>query len=137
MDKNFINPVKGRISGFWGKRIHPVSKKESFHNGVDVAVAEGTPILCPANGKVIMADVLDDNAGGIQLKIQADGFIFGFAHCKSLKVRSTEEVFQGEVVAYSGHTGIGTGPHLHFTVRKGTNPNGITCNPLDYFDFKS
>ena len=63
MNKDFINPVKGRISGSWGKRIHPVSKKESFHNGVDIAVPEGTKILCPADGKVIMADVLDDDAG--------------------------------------------------------------------------
>src|SRR5688500_11382750 len=48
-----VQPVTGRISSGFGNRVHPISGKESFHNGVDIAVSTGTDIYSPANGKVL------------------------------------------------------------------------------------
>jgi murein DD-endopeptidase MepM/ murein hydrolase activator NlpD len=140
MNNGFINPVKGPISCKFGNRIHPVTKAAQFHNGVDVAVAYAN-IACPADGKVLVVDTVDDNSGGLQLKmlhkVNGLNYVTGYAHLSKIYVKTGDVVKQGQVVAVSGRSGIGTGPHLHFTVRKGKDPNSATSNPIDYFDFKS
>jgi len=136
MNKQFINPVKGKVTSKYGDRIHPVTKAKKFHNGVDIGIPIGTTIVSPANGKVILADTLDDDAGGLQLKIQHDGFVTGYAHLSKILVKVGDIVKQGDIVCKSGNSGAGTGAHLHFTLRKGTNPSGTTIDPLTMFDFK-
>jgi murein DD-endopeptidase MepM/ murein hydrolase activator NlpD len=141
IESSFMNPVLGHITGKWGERIHPVTRKKSFHSGVDLGVPEGTQIKAPANGKVILVDKLDDDSGGLQLKIQhhlpEGDFITGYAHLKGIEVSLGMQVNKGDIIAISGHTGIGTGPHLHFTLRTGILPHSATIDPLLYFDFKS
>lgn len=147
MNKAFINPVIGRITCLFGNRIHPVTKQKQFHSGVDIAVVEGTPIKCPADGLVMMADSEEQSKdhGGFELKVlhtvteegRLVNYVTGYAHLKEIKVKKGERVLQGNVIALSGHTGIGTGPHLHFTLRQNSNINAPTIDPLKHFDFKS
>ncbi len=133
MEENqFINPVEGRITSKYGNRIHPITGvKMSYHNGVDIAVSEGTPVLCPANGKVLKS--YSNATGGNQVIIQHDnGWKTGYAHLQRGVFPVGTKVEQGTVIAYSGNTGKSTGAHLHFTL---TDPQGTKQNPEDYFTF--
>ncbi len=133
MEENqFINPVEGRITSKFGKRIHPITGVlQSEHNGVDIAVSWGTPIICPANGKVLKS--YSNATGGNQLIIEHDnGWRTGYAHLQRAVLPIGTKVEQGTVIAYSGNTGKSTGAHLHFTL---TDPQGVKQNPEDYFTF--
>lgn len=95
------------------------------HNGTDYRASVGTPVLAPADGKV--QSIYDTERGGKQLVLLHDnGYKTGYAHLNSYNVNFGERVKQGEQIALTGNTGIGTGPHLHFTV---TDPAGNKLDP--------
>jgi len=125
----FRKPVPGRLTSPFGNRINPVTDEKQFHNGVDLAAPIGTPVLCPAAGKV--TNVYTNDIGGLQLIItHANGWRTGYAHLSKVNVKEGATVKDGQIVALTGDTGRGTGPHLHFTL---TNSANTKVNPIDYF----
>ena len=124
-------PVKGRITSPFGDRIHPVTKVKTFHNGIDISCVEGSEVVCPADGRVILVDNIDDTSGGLQLVIQHGNFRTGYAHLSKINVKMSEKVKTGQVVALTGNTGIGTGSHLHFTY---TDAKGEKQDPQQFFN---
>lgn len=128
-----IAPLKGRITSPFGYRVHPITKqRSSFHNGIDIAAPVGTPIVAPANGKV--SEAWDHERGGICLAmITTDGIRFGFAHLNKRLKKVGDVVKIGEPIAECGNTGASTGPHLHFTMKKGRE----WLNPTVYIDFET
>lgn len=130
-------PIKGRVSSKFGQRVHPVTHNKSFHNGVDIAVEIGTSIRSPWSGLVIKSDVKHEDTtdkGGIEVKIKHDnGYTTGYAHLSRSIVIVNDRVEEGEIIALSGNTGIGTGAHLHMTLR---NFKGELIDPLTVFTFK-
>lgn len=122
----FVWPAPGykRITSDFGWRVHPIYKTKKYHSGIDIGVPWGKKIVAAGNGKVIYADwyggygqtVMIDHGGGI---------VTLYAHNSSLKVKPGSIVKAGDTVAISGSTGLSTGPHLHFEVRK----NGEVVNP--------
>ncbi len=121
-------PVSGRITSKFGYRIHPIYKVRKMHTGVDFAASRGTPIHAAAAGVVVHSGrwggygncVIIDHGGGLATL---------YAHCSSLAVAVGEKVKQGQVIARVGSTGLATGPHLHFEVRK----NGTPVDPMKEF----
>ena len=117
----FIWPLNGILtSGFgyrWGR----------MHEGIDIAVAEGTPILAAASGTVIMAGY-NGGYGNYTCIDHGGGLSTCYAHQAGYAVTSGQSVGQGQVIGYSGNTGSSTGPHLHFEVRI----NGAATDPLGY-----
>jgi len=121
---SFLRPVGGRITSGFGYRVHPILKVRKFHTGVDIGAPSGTPIKAAADGTVIHAArwggygncIIIDHGGGVSTL---------YAHCSSLAVGTGRQVKQGQVVGYVGSTGLSTGPHLHFEVRR----NGTPVNP--------
>jgi len=113
-------PVQGRITSPFGDRVHPVTKTEEFHNGVDLAAAIGTPVVCPLPGKV--NQVYNNDIGGLQLIIvHTNGWRTGYAHLSKVNVKVGDTVKDGQIVALTGNSGRGTGPHLHFTLTDTAN----------------
>jgi murein DD-endopeptidase MepM/ murein hydrolase activator NlpD len=114
-------PVSGPVtSGFgirWGR----------MHEGIDIAVAEGTPVRAAAAGTVIYAGWLG-GYGNLVVVDHGNGLSTAYAHNSSLGVGVGQSVAAGEVVSYSGNTGNSTGPHVHFEVRV----NGSAVDPLGY-----
>lgn len=112
------SPVKNaRLSSRFGYRTHPVTKKRKKHRGLDFAVNTGTPIYATADGAVEVARKSNLGSGNF-LRIQhSHGFSSSFSHMKSFKVRSGEFVEKGQLIGYSGNTGMSSGPHLHYEVR--------------------
>jgi murein DD-endopeptidase MepM/ murein hydrolase activator NlpD len=128
---SMIWPVPGynHISSGYGNRWHPVHKEYRMHTGIDisgggingkdaVAVADGTVILSQTYGGYGNC-VIVDHGGGITTV---------YAHGSKLLVSVGQKVKSGQAVMKIGSTGVSTGPHLHFEVRK----NGSHVNPLPY-----
>jgi len=100
----------------------------SDHQGVDIAGRYGDPIMASDGGVVLFAD----NYGGFGnlVKIQHEnGDITYYAHCSEILVREGDAVFQGDVIAYMGMTGVANGVHVHFEFHPG---GGDAVDPLDH-----
>jgi murein DD-endopeptidase MepM/ murein hydrolase activator NlpD len=114
-------PVSGPVtSGFgprWGR----------MHEGIDIAVPEGTSVGAAAAGVVIYAGWLG-GYGNLVVVDHGDGLSTAYAHNSGFAVSVGSNVSQGEVIAYSGNTGNSSGPHVHFEVRV----NGGAVDPLGY-----
>ncbi|MCL2565883.1 MAG: peptidoglycan DD-metalloendopeptidase family protein [Defluviitaleaceae bacterium] len=113
------------VTSLYGYRIHPISGNIERHWGLDIGLAEGTPILSGQDGTVIFAA----DAGGYGLLVVIDngeGLVSRYAHCSALYVSVGDEVVAGDIIARVGSTGQSTGAHLHLEVIK----NGRHLNPL-------
>ncbi len=114
-DSQFIWPVRGVVTSLFGMR------DGSPHEGIDISVPEGTPVVAAGDGKVIFA--ADHGAYGNVVIIQhADNYFTVYAHNSKLLVQEGQTVKAGEKIALSGSTGRSSGPHLHFEVRIGAKP---------------
>ena len=112
-------PVAGTITSPQGYRTDPITGEVSYHSGTDIAAPEGTPILAAADGTVTIANALDSWGGSYGYHVKLDhggGLTTLYAHCSSICVTVGQQVKAGQVIAYVGHTGRATGPHLHFEV---------------------
>lgn len=118
-------PVKGEITSPFGNRVHPIKKTTMFHNGIDIGVPSGTPVISPASGKV--TNLYWEETGGNQLVIKHNnGYTTGYAHLSSYLVKVGDKVRKGQKIGHTGATGKVTGPHLHLTMR---NPKNEYTDP--------
>ena len=118
--------VSHRISSPFGRRNAPTAGASTFHKGVDIACAYGTPIYAAAAGKVVTATY--NNSCGNYVIIDHGGYRTIYMHASKLNTTAGSYVKQGQVIAYVGSTGISTGPHIHFAI----TINGEYVNPLNY-----
>ncbi len=109
--------IEGKLTCPFGTRIHPVTKKRNFHNGIDIACPIGTPICAPGNGRV--EKILSNDIGGVQMIISVRNERYGFAHLSECLLPEGTSFLLGEKIALSGNSGRTTGPHLHFTHKSG------------------
>jgi murein DD-endopeptidase MepM/ murein hydrolase activator NlpD len=120
-------PVRGWVTSPFGNRISPINGGTQFHEGIDIAVETGTPVIAPADGVVVKAGFA---AGyGIMVEISHGyGLKTVFGHNSQLNVKPGQHVRRGDVISYSGSTGSSTGPHVHYEVRS----QGLPVNPIHY-----
>lgn len=115
----FIMPTQGRISSEYGLlRYTNGGTTPRRHAGIDIAIAEGTPIVAPANGKVLFSEYLL-NTGNTMVIEHGGGLKTYYFHMVERVVQVGDEVKQGDTIGMVGTTGYSTGPHLHFEVRIG------------------
>ena len=117
--KLFIWPLRGRnrLTSRFGWRRSPISGRRQFHPGLDIGAKYGTRIVASASGVVVFAG-RKGAYGNILILRHRNGYFSAYAHCSRLLVRRGKYVKQGRLIARVGSTGISTGPHLHFEVRK-------------------
>lgn len=123
----FAWPVQGQLTSGFGWRKDPVTGKDQFHEGLDIAAPVGTPVLAagagmvkavrtsPAYGKVVEID----HGGGLSTV---------YAHLSEVLVKEKQKVAAGEEVGKAGQTGNARSPHLHFELRL----EGKPVDPLTY-----
>ncbi len=122
-------PVPGysRISSPYGNRIHPILKTKRFHSGIDIPAPTGTSIIAAGSGKVITSGTLGSYGKAVILD-HGGGILTLYAHNSKLLVSVGDQVSGGQKIAQAGSTGMSTGPHLHFEVRK----DGKYVDPMPY-----
>jgi murein DD-endopeptidase MepM/ murein hydrolase activator NlpD len=123
---SLIWPVNGPITSQFCER----RAWEACHPGIDIGVPEGTPIRAAAAGRVALMQSVGASGGyGNFTCVQHTGAMSTcYAHQSRFATSLGAEVAQGQVIGYSGCTGLCFGPHLHFEVRI----NGAVTNPLNY-----
>ncbi|MEI9989816.1 MAG: peptidoglycan DD-metalloendopeptidase family protein [Rhizomicrobium sp.] len=121
-------PVDGaRISSGFGMRFHPVLGYTRMHKGIDFAVPVGTPVMASGSGVVKIAG-RSSGYGNYMRVDMGNGYGFAYGHLSRFApgIHPGSHVHQGEIVAYSGNTGLSTGPHLHYE----TLVHNAQVNPL-------
>ncbi|TFE29062.1 murein hydrolase activator EnvC family protein [Cohnella luojiensis] len=124
-------PLKSeyRLSSQFGYRIHPITGKKKLHAGMDMAAPKGTAVYAAETGVVIVAQswsgygncIIIDHGGGLWT-------LYGHLMNGGILVEKGETVKRGEKIGQVGSTGQSTGNHLHFEVRKNSEP----VNPAPY-----
>jgi murein DD-endopeptidase MepM/ murein hydrolase activator NlpD len=122
-------PVSAPITSGFGLRYHPILHIWRLHSGIDFGVACGTPVHAAASGAIISAGW----AGGYGNRIVIDhGLVRGVELATTYnhltRIVASGHVARGQLIAYSGTTGLSTGCHLHFE----TLVNGSYVNPLGW-----
>lgn len=114
-------PIEGFVSqGF------EIEKRNQYHPGIDIACAEGTPVLATAAGHVAYAAF--DSTYGFMIVLQHNDTVQSiYGHNQKLLVQPGQDVLAGSRIALSGNTGVSTAPHLHYEVRINDQP----INPLE------
>jgi murein DD-endopeptidase MepM/ murein hydrolase activator NlpD len=113
------------VSSGFGNRRHPVLGYRKQHQGVDYAAPTGTPVWSVGDGTVSVAGWLGGCGKTVAVKHHS-GLETVYCHLSSIAVRVGARVSQQQVVGAVGMTGIATGPHLHFAVKRA----GAFLNPL-------
>lgn len=124
----FHKPLHGRywLSSNYGWRDSPFNPgKRTFHGGIDMAVAKGTPIYAALDGKVTSVGY-NATYGNYVIITHHSGYKTLYGHMNTTACKKGNFVYTNTIIGYVGNTGMSTGPHLHFTVYK----NGKTVNPL-------
>jgi len=128
--------LKKPIHGSWyksssfGWRSNPFTGKRTYHNGLDMACAQGTTVYSAFPGKVVEVG-FNSVYGNYIIITNGTGYKALYGHMKSKSpCRRGQVVNQSTVIGYVGSTGMSTGPHLHFTLYK----NGKLVNPAAYWN---
>jgi murein DD-endopeptidase MepM/ murein hydrolase activator NlpD len=129
--KNYIDfrwPIRwAGVTSPYGKRFHPVLKRNIFHAGVDLRAQVGVPLYAPADGTIKTAGWLG-GYGKIIIIRHAKGYETRSAHLNNIYVKVGQKVKKGDLIGKTGKTGRITGPHLHYEIRR----NGKTLNPIEF-----
>lgn len=114
---SFLMPVAGRVTQhFW-----------AFHTGVDIATGYGSGVGASETGTVVSTGWVA--VGGLHVRIRhADGFETGYYHLGAIFVAPGQKVSRGQVIGSIGMTGVTTGPHVHWELKR----NGAFVNPLAF-----
>jgi len=118
-------PVAGHITSTFGRRYHPILHYTRMHEGVDVGARYGSPIHATAAGIVSFAG-RKGGYGNFVAVNAGKGLSMGFGHMSRIAVRRGQHVAAGQVIGYVGSSGLSTGPHVHYEVRRDNRP----VNPL-------
>jgi murein DD-endopeptidase MepM/ murein hydrolase activator NlpD len=123
---SFTRPLETRSNGNFGARRIYNETTRSFHTGLDLAAAEGTPVAAAGDGRVVLAGDLYFSGGTVLLDHGA-GLFTQYFHLSHIEVKEGDAVVKGARLGASGHTGRVTGPHLHW----GARLHGARVNPED------
>ena len=112
-------------SAFSRARLHPVLREVRPHLGVDNRAPPGAPVVAVADGVVVSAG-MSGGAGRMVHLRHANGFETEYLHLSAMAVHAGARVRQGELIGRVGSSGLATGPHLDYRLKK----NGAFINPI-------
>jgi murein DD-endopeptidase MepM/ murein hydrolase activator NlpD len=126
----FQSPLEGEYphtSPFGTRRIYGSDADSSYHAGEDFAAPAGTPVLAPAPGTVVLAELLFVRGNAVVID-HGHGVFTGYWHMSVLDVKVGDKVTAGQQLGEVGSTGMSTGAHLHWELRIG----GVSVDPLQW-----
>jgi len=121
-----------KVTGNYGYRKHPVTKRKQFHTGIDLKAKYNRKIYSTADGVIKYVQSRNIGKSGRIIKIAHNfGFETVYAHLNKTKVKIGDIVKKGQFIGLSGNSGRSTGPHLHYEVSHA----GKSLNPKDYINW--
>jgi murein DD-endopeptidase MepM/ murein hydrolase activator NlpD len=113
-------------SGFTMRRFHPITKTWKSHPAIDYVAPTGTPIKSVGDGVITKKGYTRGNGNYVKIR-HTNGYETLYLHMNGFakKISKGKRVTQGQTIGYVGSTGLATGPHLCFRMRK----NGAPVNP--------
>jgi murein DD-endopeptidase MepM/ murein hydrolase activator NlpD len=128
-----IQPVANkdltRVASGYGWRIHPIYKTQKLHTGMDFTAPVGTEIYSTGTGVVSKVEREGRGYGNNVVIDHGYGYETLYAHMSKFNVRPGQKVNRGDLIGFVGNSGTSTGPHLHYEVRRNSNP----VNPVNYY----
>jgi murein DD-endopeptidase MepM/ murein hydrolase activator NlpD len=127
-----ILPIQGTLTSGFGMRRHPILRVYRAHNGVDFAVPVGTPVYATGDGIIEQAGMNSGYGLTIRIRHPKAERVTLYAHLSRAAegIRQGVRVQRGQLIAYSGNTGLSTAPHLHYEIH---DLNGEPINPVYSF----
>ncbi len=122
------NPDLILLAASYGYKIHPFYKSRHFHQGVDFAVPIGTAVFATADGRVESIQTKGQTSG-LGLMLNHGEFQTFYGNLDKVLVRAGASVMKGDIIAFSGDSGLSYAPHLHYEVLL----RGEHVDPLSYF----
>ncbi|GEA89722.1 M23 family metallopeptidase [Cellulomonas cellasea] len=120
-------PLASLITSEFGMRLHPIHHVWKLHEGTDFAAAVGTPLRAASDG--VVKKVTWYGGGGLIVAVEhAGGVETWFLHLSQVVVAPGDAVAGGQVIALSGNSGTGTGPHFHLE----THVGGVPVDPVQF-----
>ncbi|MER3429207.1 MAG: hypothetical protein C4334_14170 [Pyrinomonas sp.] len=123
-------PVDAPITSGYGVRTHPIYKVRRFHTGIDFGASAGTPARTTGSGRVAFAG-RRGGYGNLVIVDHGNGYLTYYAHLSRINVSRGQTVTKGQVVGAVGQTGLATGPHLHYEIRRSS---GEIIDPTPFLD---
>jgi murein DD-endopeptidase MepM/ murein hydrolase activator NlpD len=106
------------VSSQFGYRTHPITHRRELHRGTDLRAAMNTPVCATADGIVEFAGGRNTKGyGRLIILDHAYGFCTLYGHLNKINVKNGQVVKKGDLIGYSGSSGLSNGPHLHYEVR--------------------
>lgn len=124
----FAWPTEGPLTSSFGMRMHPILGYNRMHNGIDIGAPYGQNVVAAQDGIIIQAGWIK-GYGNTVIVAHGDGISSLYAHLSRILTSEGESVSRGSTIAQIGSTGLSTGPHLHFEIRK----NGEPQNPMNWY----
>lgn len=115
VDTQFLKPVTGRLSSPFGLKRFFNGEPKRPHSGLDIAAPEGTPIVAPASGVVVIRGDFFYNGNTLFID-HGQGLVTMYCHMSRIDVTEGQKISRGQVLGAVGKSGRATGPHLHFSV---------------------
>ncbi len=129
VEKTFLSlPCEAHLtSPFNQARKHPITGKYQPHLGIDLAAPPGTPIYAASDGEIIVKKAQSTGYGNMIEIDHGLGYETRYAHLRGFapNINQGMRVRKGQLIGYVGSTGLATGPHLHYEIKR----NGIQINP--------
>ena len=116
-----------QTSPYGTRRSYNGGPASSFHEGSDWSAAEGTPVVAPASGIVVLAENLDVHGGAVVID-HGLGVASNVWHLSRIDVEPGQRVAPGDPIGLVGTTGLSTGAHLHWEIRV----NGVAVDPMQW-----
>lgn len=117
---DFMLPAVGRVSSKFGYRVHPVTRRsESFHSGIDIMAPRGTRVNATADGVIKIAEFNKNGYGNLIVVEHEKDITSYYGHLEKILVKPGQRVVKGDVIGTVDSTGMSTGNHLHFEIRRG------------------
>lgn len=127
-----IQPIDNKdltlLAASFGQRIHPFYKSKHMHKGVDYAVPIGTAVFATADGVVQQIETRGQSSG-LGLTIDHGQYKTFYGNLDRVLARPGARVIRGDIIAFTGNSGLSYAPHLHYEVRL----NGQSVDPLPFF----
>lgn len=126
LDSALLLPLpNGILTSNYGLRKSPITGRSLFHDGVDFAAPEGSPVIACKSGSVEKTGYSEVYGNFIIIKHDEATRSF-YAHLSLISVEAGDMMYAREKIGKVGSTGLSTGPHLHFEIWI----NGKTVDPL-------